>query len=135
MKLNLSGNFEARRQAALAEIDRRAEAARLAQITDGAGQSMTYTRKLSEALDLESGGIGPWPHLAGEVGVTGADETAVAAVIIAQNNAWVTASAAIEGRRMAAKKQAREAETQAELDAARAVDFSTIQETGNGDDE
>ncbi|MTH94876.1 hypothetical protein E1297_02430 [Roseibium sp. RKSG952] len=130
MKISLSGNFEARKAAALAEIDRRAEAARLAQITDGAGQSLTYQRKLAEALDLDGGGPGPWPHLTAEVGVTGPDEASVAAVIIAQNNAWVAASAQIEGLRMAAKKQAREATTQTQLDTARAVDF-TIQETEN----
>ena len=78
---------------AKAEIDRQAEAARQAFVTPGAAQQSVYLSKAAEAERLASDGSpdpADYPLLAASIGLEGATLAEVAAVVIAQRNAWVS---------------------------------------------
>jgi hypothetical protein len=105
-------------------IDRAAEAARGAYLTQGSGQSLAYQAKATEAvacLAMVSGGypLAPedYPHLSAEVGITADTLVGVAEVVSAQASDWALASAAIEATRLTAKAGVRAAATAAEIDA------------------
>lgn len=84
-------------------VDAAAERARLQFITPGAGQAMTYLRKLEEARAQQAGGPGPFPLLAATIGIDGPNLAAVAAVCVAMGDAWANIAAAIETTRLGAK--------------------------------
>jgi hypothetical protein len=116
----------AARAAAKARIDAAAEAERGRYLTAGSGQAMVYGQKVAEARDHQAGGAGPWPHLTAEVGVNGADEAAVAAVILATEAAWLGISARIEGARLNGKKAVAEAGDLAAIAAAEAAALADL---------
>lgn len=104
------------------EIDLAAEAERLKYITGGAGQAMTYSRKLEEARAAaaeEEPDAQNYPLLAASVGIDGATVAAVAQVVLGMDAAWTVIGAAIETVRLAAKKAIDDAEDEA---AVRAVE-------------
>ncbi|MEW5727708.1 MAG: hypothetical protein AB1918_07775 [Pseudomonadota bacterium] len=93
-----------RKADAKAQVDAAAEAARQRWITPGAGQSMVYQQKATEARALKAGGAGPWPHLEAEVGITGPTADDVATIVLAMEDAWLGVSAQIEAQRLTAKR-------------------------------
>jgi len=90
-----------------AEIDAEAERQRLRWITPGAGQAMTYSRKVGEAKAVQAADEpepADYPLLAASIGIDGEDIETVAATVIAMDAAWAQIGAAIEGARLAAKR-------------------------------
>lgn len=90
----------------LAKIDADAETARLAHITGGAGQAMTYSQKAAEAkaclADAEPDAA-TYPLLAAEVGITAPTLGEVAQVVAAAHAGWTIIGAQIEAARLGAK--------------------------------
>lgn len=90
----------------IAQIDAEAERARLAHITGGAGQAMTYSQKAAEAkaflADSEPDAAN-YPLLSAEVGITAPTLAGVAAVVAAEHAAWTVTGAQIEALRLGAK--------------------------------
>ena len=104
-----------------AAIDAQAERERLKYITPGAGQAMTYSRKVEQAktvLAASDPQPADYPMLAASIGIDGADIVAVANTVVAMDAAWETIGAAIEAARLAAKRFIDETEDET---AARAV--------------
>jgi len=104
-----------------ASIDAEAEHQRLRYITPGAGQAMTYARKVEQAkAALAATDPQPehYPMLAASIGIDGADIAAVATTVIAMDAAWEQIGAAIEMARLAGKRAIDLAES---AEAARAV--------------
>ena len=100
--------FQARQ---IAAVDAAAETCRRLYITNGAGQAMSYQEKAAEAKDCLANHnaqnpppLGKYLILESEVGVTGADVLAVAAVVEAKRQAWRQVENAINGQRVNAKK-------------------------------
>jgi len=123
----LAIDLEQAKASALRAIDQAAEAARQLFITPGAGQAMAYQHKLEEARALQAvlaaqGEPNPaaYPHLAAEIGVTGADLAGVAEAVLYKAAAWTGASAAIEGLRLGAKAAVNAADSVAAVQAAAA---------------
>lgn len=108
---------EAVRARARIQVDGAAETARMAWITPGSGQALSYLRKAAEARDHVAGGPGPWPHLEAELGTTAATLAEVAAVVLTTEAGWARASARIEAIRLAAKRAIDRAEDAAAVDA------------------
>lgn len=90
----------------ISKIDAEAERARLAHITGGAGQAMTYSQKASEAkaclADAEPDAAA-YPMLAAEIGITAPTLSEVAAVVAAAHAAWTVIGSQIEALRLGAK--------------------------------
>jgi hypothetical protein len=102
-------------------IDAAAEAERLKYITPGAGQAMTYTRKVEEAKAVQAASDPrpvDFPLLAASIGIDGEDLQAVAATVLGMDAAWALIGAAIEGARLTAKRAVDDAES---VEDARAV--------------
>lgn len=94
------------------QVDVSAEAQRLKYITPGAGQAMTYQRKLEQARAAsaeQSPKPADYPLLAASVDIDGADIAAVAAVVIGMDAQWEIVGSAIERVRLGAKKSIDEA--------------------------
>jgi len=85
------------------DIDNAAEGARSAFITQGAGQALTYQRKLEEARAYQNNPAGDFPLLSASVGPDGANLAEVAATVIATSAAWSQLAAAIEAIRLHGK--------------------------------
>lgn len=101
-------------------IDQAAEAARQRYLTPGSGQAMVYQRKADEAracMVAATPDPADYPYLAAEIGVTADTLRGVADVVLARETAWTQASAAIEGLRLAAKRDIAEAATAEEVQA------------------
>ncbi len=95
-----------RKAEARAEIDRRAELARLAWITPGSGQAAVYLAKAEEAQRLAGDGDPDpqdYPLLAASIGNEGETLGEVAAVVLATRAGWLQVAAAIEAIRLGAK--------------------------------
>lgn len=117
-----SVDLEALKDAVASRIDADAEAARLSYVTSGSAQAMVYQRKSEQAADCLANHdsdnppeSGSYPALDAEVGITGEDVLAVAAIVSAEAEAWHTASDAIETLRLAAKRDVKAAEDAATL--------------------
>jgi len=105
---------------AQAEIDKQAEAARLKYITGGAGQAMTYTQKLEEAvafLAVASPIGADYPIIQAEALATGAAMMAIATNIKATSDAWRPIAASIEAIRMGGKLSLASAGSSSEISA------------------
>lgn len=121
--------------AATRQIDAQAEEARLAFITPGVGQAMTYQRKATEAAAFlaqyqtaaaaANATASAWPMLEAEVSITAADLFGVASAIVAKSGQWTTIAATIEKTRLAAKAKIAAATGQADITAALAVTWPT----------
>lgn len=104
-----------------ASVDAQAETERLKYITAGAGQALTYMQKSDEArryLAADEPDAGDYPLLAAEVGITAADMSGVATVILAAFSQWQQIGAAIEGVRLGAKAAIEISETVPDAQAA-----------------
>jgi hypothetical protein len=126
MRLELVRDLVPLRAAAKDRVDAAAEVYRLNFITAGAGQSMAYQEKYEEALAfLANPAIDEdeIPHIVAEVGITGPDKQAVAAVVIGMREMWKGLSAGIEHARLSAKAAIDVAATPAEIDAAAEVQW------------
>lgn len=113
-------NLATLKAALKAEIDAAAERERLRYITPGAGQAMTYARKVEQAkavLAAVDPAPADYPMLAASIGIDGADIMTVANVIVAMDAAWEAIGAAIEAARLNAKKAVDQAVTAAEAKA------------------
>lgn len=88
-------------------IDTAAERERMRYLTGGAGQAMTYTRKVEQARAVQAD-ADPQPEdyllLAASIGIDGDDIQAVAATILGLDAAWEQIGAAIEAVRLTAKR-------------------------------
>lgn len=105
--------LDALKTALKAAIDYEAERQRLRWITPGAGQAMTYARKVEEAKVVQVADEADpeeFPLLAASIGIDGDDIEAVAATVLAMDTAWAQTGAAIEGARLGAKRDVDHAE-------------------------
>lgn len=96
------------------EIDAEAERQRLRWITPGAGQAMTYARKVEQAkvvLAAQDPQPADYPMLAASIGIDGANLVAVANLVITMDQGWEQLGAAIEATRLSAKRAVEMAET------------------------
>lgn len=88
-------------------VDAAAEAERLKYISAGAGQAMTYARKVDEARMADTE-VNPepadYPLLAASLGIDGATIADIADVVLQMDAAWTQIGAAIETVRLATKK-------------------------------
>lgn len=101
--LSLAQDLRPLRADAMAAVDGMAEAARAETATGGALQALTYRAKLDEARDVVAGGGGTHPILEAEAAARGVDVSALASLVIATAESWAATTAAIEGKRIAAK--------------------------------
>ena len=104
-----------------AAVDQAAETRRLTVITGGAGQALTYGRKVDQAraaVAASNPEAADYPLLAASIGIDGADISAVAATVLAKDAVWDAFNAAIEVVRLSAKRSIDQAE---DAEAARAV--------------
>jgi hypothetical protein len=113
-------DLDAERLAAHARVNAEAEQRRLLYITAGAGQALTYQRKLDEALRLSAAmeadpqlvpAASDYPMLAATLGVDGETVVAVCAVILQRNAQFSVIGAAIERTRALANQAIEEAQT------------------------
>lgn len=87
-------------------------------LTPGSGQAITYTRKEAEARAWQPGDDpASAPFLAAEAAAVSMTIDDLAALVIAQADAWVAAGSAIEARRRGLLVAIEEATTRAALDA------------------
>lgn len=110
------------KQSLKAAIDAAAETERLRYMTGGAGQAMTYARKVEQAkaaIDDADPQPGDYPLLDASVGIDGTDVVSVAAGIVAMDAAWEQVGAAIETVRLSSKRAVDLAE---DADAALAIE-------------
>ncbi len=127
MKIKLSKNLDAQREAAEALIDKQAGEVRLIYVTMAPGQDMVYQQKRDEARLVLSGE--PWtaedaPHIVREASDDGMTPEGKAAEIIAQSNLWKKVSAGIESKRLSAKKAVREAISERGIQEATEINWS-----------
>lgn len=93
-------------------VDAGAETERLRYITGGAGQAMTYARKVDQARAVQAmADPVDFPLLSASIGIDGEDIQAVAATVLAMDAAWELIGAAIEAARLGAKRAIDLAET------------------------
>lgn len=100
------------------EIDDAAELERLKYITGGAGQAMTYQRKVEEARRAETAQDPQpidYPLLAASLGIDGATVAQVATLVLMMDEQWAEIGAGIEAARLGAKQAVAEAVTDAEV--------------------
>jgi len=123
------------RAAAVAAIDAAAEAARARIVTPGSGQAMSYLAKETEARRVVAGEIAASPLLDPLVGVevdpangtVAADLATVAAIILAQADAWKAIEGALDAARRSAKIAVAGAADVAAIDAARDAGVAAIE--------
>ncbi|KQS84345.1 hypothetical protein [Rhizobium sp. Leaf383] len=126
MLLKLKKDLTPIRDAALARIDREAEATRGIFMTLGSGQAMVYDQKRDEAenfmrdQDINHGEI---PHLVAEAAMNQITLFDQAVIYLTMRQQWLTVSPMIEDRRLAAKAAVSLAMTPAEIEAAATVDW------------
>lgn len=107
-----------------ADIDRQAEAARVAGGMPLAGQQEVYAVKTAEARELLAGGDATaCPFLAREADARGVDLNALAAAVIAKADAWALLAAEIEACRAGAKQAIASADTIETIISAAAVEW------------
>jgi hypothetical protein len=112
-----------------AKIDFEAGEFRKRFITDIPGQQLTYDRKEREARAFVAEAqpsAGDFPFLAAEAQTTEQTLTEVAQSVIANANMWALLGAAIEGRRIGAKRAVTLAETLEAKIAAANVDWEEL---------
>lgn len=104
------------RTLSLTSIDNQAEQERLAHITPGVGQSMTYARKVEEAKAFTSDPDGDYPMLSASVGIDGDSLEQVAQIVLNLDYQWSLIGSHIETVRLAAKRDVNEAKTVSEIE-------------------
>lgn len=128
-RLILRKNLGPMRADASRRVDAAAEAVRQQFITPGSGQAMVYAAKQDEARRyLESvpppADLTLYPLMEAEVGLTAATPHDLAVLWTTMEAAWLVAAAAIEKKRLSAKKAIEAAGSPAEILAAANVDWS-----------
>ncbi|XUY27838.1 hypothetical protein RMR21_005635 [Agrobacterium sp. rho-8.1] len=96
------------------QIDEEAETARLRYITGGAGQAMTYQRKVEEAKRavLEDNPLpDDYPMLSASLGIDGETIKDIALLVLTMDAQWAVIGSAIERARQTAKEAIGGAET------------------------
>lgn len=111
---------------AAAKVDAEAESQRLAFITPGAGQAMTYQYKAAEAAALLADPDAPTPFLAAEAEATGVAVNDLAELVRDQVQAWTVMGARIEARRMKANAEIDDAANPGGIAAASTIDWATV---------
>lgn len=127
MKLNLTKNLDAIREAACAHVDEQAEVARRQYVTPGAGQAMVYLQKRQEAEAVcANPSIDPAqvPHIAAEAAVYGLTLLDQAAIVLTMSEAWAVASTSIEMKRLTTKDAIRASSSVFEIDRLKQVDWT-----------
>jgi hypothetical protein len=102
------------KRALKALIDDEAETARLRYITGGAGQAMTYQRKVEEAKRavLEDNPLSEdYPMLSASLGIDGETIKDIGLLVLAMDARWAVIGSAIERARQTAKEAVSGAET------------------------
>lgn len=129
MHLNLSKNLEPLKTEASAHIDREAERIRGRYITRGSGQAMIYDQKRREAEEFMRNpeiSDGEIPHLVAEAAKNEISKYDQAVIYLTMRQQWLTISLIIETKRLAAKAAVMAAQTPAEIEAARVVDWNEL---------
>lgn len=122
-------NLDPLKAQALEKIDREAGEFRLHFITDVPGQQLTYSRKEREArayVAADTPTSSDFPFLAAEAAETGQSILSVANGVIAAADAWEQMGAAIEGKRMGAKRAVQAAASIPEIVMASAVNWDAL---------
>lgn len=119
-ELDAVGQLDALKNSLKAAVDEAAEAERLKYITPGAGQAMTYQRKVEEGRRViatvaasDEIDAADYPLLSASVGIDGNTLADVAQLVIQMDAAWAQVGAAIEAVRLGAKKAIGEANSEA----------------------
>lgn len=129
MKISVGPNLEGLKTQLQHQVDKEAETIRGNYITVGAGQSMVYEQKRTEALSyIANPAINPVyiPHLVREATLDGVTVEFKANEILTMAGTWAVASANIEILRLAAKKQIRDSVTAQEARIAAQVNWSSL---------
>jgi hypothetical protein len=119
-------NLDPVKVSACAYVDSEAEKVRARFITIGAGQAMTYTYKLAEAREFvqqDEPTAADFPFLNAEAIATGTPIAQIAALVLANAEAWSMVGAKIEGARLAAKAAVQAATNVAQIASASMVDW------------
>lgn len=125
-KATQTADLDAVKAMLISKIDDEAERARLAHITGGAGQAMSYLQKAAEAkaclADAEPDAEA-YPLLAAEVGITAPTLGEVAQVVAAAHASWTVIGAQIEATRLGAKAAVSAATDAATAEVAAQIDW------------
>lgn len=114
--------------AALAKIDREAEAFCASFVTPGDTQMMRYKRKEEQARAWLADNDAPVPMLEAEAAGTGTTVAALVSVVIGLADQWNAIMDAVEAARLSAKTAASAATTPAAVETAAAVDWAGLLE-------
>jgi hypothetical protein len=123
----VSARLASLRAAAVAEVNQGAGAFRQRFITDIPGQQATYLGKEQEALAwTEGANPDDFPYLANEAAATGQEIGDVVALILATATTWRALDAKVEGKRRGAAVAIAAAETEEDVNTAKAVDWDAL---------
>lgn len=128
-RLSLSKNITALRLAATMAIDAAAEQERGKYLTLDLGQAMVYDQKRREAEEFMRNpeiSDGEIPHLVAEAAKNEISKYDQAVIYLTMRQQWLTISPIIETKRLAAKAAVMAAQTPAEIEAARVVDWNEL---------
>lgn len=129
MKLTVGPNLEELKIQLQHQVDKEAETIRGNYITIGAGQSMVYEQKRTEALSyIANPAINPdyIPHLIMEATLDNVTVEYKANEILTMAGMWAVASANIETLRLASKKLIRDSTTVQEARIAAQVNWASL---------
>lgn len=129
MKLSLAKDLTHLKEEAKKLIDERAEKARGRYITLGAGQSMVYDQKRTEAeafMANENVSPAEIPHLVSEASRNGITVFEQAVIFLSMRQQWLNISPIIEDKRLAAKDAVDAAVNPAQIEAATIIDWSDL---------
>lgn len=120
-------DIEPVRASLVTRVDAEAGATRALFITSTPGQAETYIYKAREARAYAAGADpAGFPFLAAEAEATDTTIAALAAIVIAQEDAWMLTGAKIEAARQKAHKQLADASDLADLAGAAQVDWAAV---------
>lgn len=113
--------LETAQSQARAYADTSAGETRAKYLTVAPGQEITYTEKSREAAEYQTNPSGAFPFLQAEAASTGATVAEVATLVLATRAGWLQVGSAIEGARMGFKSAIEDAQSVADVRAAKAV--------------
>lgn len=120
----------AAKEAALRRVAAEVDRIRRAYLTPLTGQDLIYVQKQQEAATFQADpapDLVNYPFINAEIGQTGSDAAAVAAVFMARAQAWASVGSALEKARLTAASEMGTAATVAEIDVARAIFMQQIE--------
>lgn len=120
-------DFEVIRHVANGQVDRAAEAMRLRNVTDGAGQALTYQTKAAEAAAYLMDDTATVPFLDAEADARGMTVGDLAAEVSSRSAQWTSIGSRIEALRMGAKTAINAATNLAQVADAIVIDWAGLE--------